>query len=151
MALDRQRRILPEDFKIGPLGEAHGGTADQDGAVASAEAFLASIVTGKVDTKLLAPESEKAVSDTVSFGLQQGYVPKSFRIGAPKVRENGEVTATVRLFGPDGTSEGEIYLAHIGKLWLVSDLQLNMAGLAVRKEKTGEKFFPSTYRWLLED
>lgn len=151
MALDRQKRILPEDFKIGPLGEAHGGTADEDAAIAVAEAFLASVVSGTADVKLLAPESGKTISDTVSFGLQQGYAPKSFRVGEPKVRENGEITATVRLFGADGTSEGEIYMSRVGKLWLVSDLQLSMAQMAIKKEKPKEKFFPSTYRWLLED
>jgi hypothetical protein len=151
MSLDRGKKILPEDFKIGRLGEAYGGTADENGAIAAADAFLASIVAGKVDPKLLAPESEKTVSDTISFGLQQGYAPKSFRVGAPKVRENGEITATVRLFGAEGAAEGEIYMAHVGKVWLVSDLQLSLAQLADKKEKPKEKFFPSTYRWLLED
>jgi hypothetical protein len=151
MALDRQKRILPEDFKIGPLGEARGGTVDTDAAIAAAEAFLASVVSGTPDVKLLAPDSGKAVSDTVTFGLQQGYTPKSFRVGTPKVRDDGEITATVRLFGADGTSEGEIYMSRVGKAWLVSDLQLSMAQLAVKKEKSKEKFFPSTYRWLLED
>ena len=151
MALDSQKRLLPEDFKIGPLGEARGGTADEDAAIAVASAFLASVVSGTPDVKLLAPESGKTVSDTVTFGLQQGYTPKSFRLGAPKARENGEITATVRLFGADGTSEGEIYMSHVGKVWLVSDLQLSMAQLAVKRAKPKEKFFPSTYRWLLED
>jgi hypothetical protein len=151
MSLDREKRMIPEDFKIGPLGEAYGGTADENGAIAAADAFLASVVAGKVDQKLLAPESEKTVADTVSFGLQQGYAPKSFRVGAPKVREDGEITATVRLFGQEGSSEGEIYLSRVGKSWLVSDLQLSLAEMAVKKEKPKEKFFPSTYRWLLED
>jgi hypothetical protein len=151
MALDREKRILPEDFKIGPLGDAREGTDDTDGAIAVADAFLASVVSGKVDSRLLAAESQKTVSDTVSFGLRQGYTPKSFRVGAPKVRDNGEITATVRLFGTDGTSEGEIYMSRAGKAWLVSDLQLSMAQMAVKKEKPKEKFFPSTYRWLLED
>jgi hypothetical protein len=151
MALDREKRLLPEDFKIGPLGEARGGKSDENDAVGAANAFLASIVAGKVDPKLLAPESEKTVSDTISFGLRQGNVPRSFRVGTPKLREDGEITATVRLFGDDGTSEGEIYMSHVGKLWLVSDLQLSLAQLAVKKEKPKEKFFPSTYRWLLED
>jgi hypothetical protein len=35
--------------------------------------------------------------------------------------------------------------------WLVSDLQLSMGQMAVTKEKPKEKFFPSAYRWLLEE
>ena len=151
MALDREKRIVPEDFKIGTLGEAFGGAADENAAIAAADSFLASVVAGKVDQKLLAPESEKTVAGTVLFGLQQGYVPKSFRVGVPKVREDGEITATVRFFGQEGTSEGEIYMSRVGKSWLVSDLQLSLAEMGTKKEKPKEKFFPSTYRWLLED
>jgi hypothetical protein len=151
MSLDREKRIVAEDFKIGPLGEASGGTSEENAAVAAANAFLASVVAGKADPQLLAPESEKTVAGMVAFGLQQGYAAKAFRVGAPKTRQDGEITATVRLFGPDGTSEGEIYMSRVGKSWLVSDLQLSLAEMAIKKQKPKEKFFPSTYRWLLED
>jgi hypothetical protein len=151
MSLDREKLIAPEDFKIGPLGEPYGGTADENAAISAADAFLASVVAGKADQKLLSPESGKTIAGMISFGLQQGYAPKSFRVGDPKTRDDGEITATVRLFGGDGTAEGEIYMSRVGKSWLVSDLQLSLAEMAVKKDKPKEKFFPSTYRWLLED
>jgi hypothetical protein len=151
MALDRDKHALPEDFKIGPLGDSREEKADEAGAMAAAEAFLAHLVAGRIDRTLLTPDSEKAVSDTLAYGLQQGFTPASYRLGLPKKHDNGEVAANVRLFGADGTSEGEIYMAMAGTQWLVSDLQLSLAALAVTREKSKEKFFPSAYRWLLED
>jgi hypothetical protein len=151
MALDRDKRLLPEDFKIGPLGESRGQKADEAGAMATAEAFMARLVTGKIDRTLIAPESEKALSDTLGYGLQQGFTPLSYRLGMPKKSDSGEIAVNVRLFGADGTSEGEIFLARAGSKWLVSDFQLSLAALAVTREKSKQKFFPSAYRWLLED
>ena len=87
----------------------------------------------------------------LAYGLQQGNTPASFRLGSAKTRDDGEITATVRLFGTAGTAEGEIYMSKPAAQWLVSDLQLSMAQMAVTKEKPKEKFFPSAYRWLLEE
>ena len=151
MALGRQTRTLPEDFKIGPLGDNRTEDQDANDAVSAAEAFLTGVVAGKPDGTLLTAESEKTVLDTLAYGLKQGYTASSFRLGTPKVQDDGEIAANVRLFGADGTAEGEIYLARTGKKWLVSDLQLSLAQLAVKHEKAKEKYFPSAYRWLLEE
>jgi len=151
MALGRQTRTLPEDFKIGPLGDNRTENQDANAAVSAAEAFLTSLVAGKADGSLLAADSQKTVLDTLTYGLKQGYAPSSFRIGTPKVQDDGEIAANVRLFGADGTAEGEIYMARTGRKWLVSDLQLSLAQLAVKREKSKEKYFPSAYRWLLEE
>ena len=151
MALGRERRILPEDFKIGPLGDNGAGRTDESRALSAASEFLARLVAGSVDKKLVAPEAQDRMADTLTFGLTQGNIPSSYRIGTPKSRENGEVTAAVRLFGKEGTSEGEIYVSPSGSQWLVADLQLSLAQLSVRKDKPKAKFFPLEYRWLLEE
>ncbi len=151
MALGRERRIMPEDFKVGALGDDRTARKDDSRALAAADAFLSRLVGGSVDTTLLAVESRDRVSDTLSFGLKRGNVPTSFRLGAPQSRDDGEIAAAVRLFGPIGTSEGEIYLAASGSAWLVADLQLSLAQLSVKREKPNEKFFPLEYRWLLEE
>ncbi len=151
MALGRGRRILPEDFKIGPLGDDRGTAREENLAAEAAEAFLASLVAGRIDRKLLSPESEQTIADTLSYGLSRGYAPTSYRLGAPKSRDNGEITARVRLFGPTGSAEGDIYVAPAGTRWLVADLQLSLAQLAVKRDTAKEKFFPLEYRWLLEE
>ena len=151
MALGRQTRKLPEDFKIGPLGDNRTEDQDANGALSVADAFLTGLVAGKPDGALLAADSQKTVLDTLTYGLKQGYTPSSFRLGTPKAQDNGEIAANVRLFGAEGTAEGEIYMARTGKKWLVTDLQLSLAQLAVKREKSKEKYFPSAYRWLLEE
>jgi hypothetical protein len=151
MALGRAAPILPEDFKIGPLGDDRGEQQDQNRAMDAADRFLSGLVSGSVDKALLAADSREAVSDTLSFGIGHGNTPTSFRVGRPRTRDDGEVTAAVRLFGKESSSEGEIYVSHSGSEWLVADLQLNLAELSVKQEKAKEKFFPLEYRWLLEE
>lgn len=87
----------------------------------------------------------------LQYGIQRGDVPRSFRIGAPKKHESGEISANVRLFGQEGTSEGEIFMTRAGGHWLVSDFQISMEDLKVKQEKPKERFFPSSYRWMLQE
>jgi hypothetical protein len=89
------------------------------------------------------------VGESIAFSLDRGDTPTSFRLGKPKPRDGGEIAANVRLFGPEGSAEGEIYMVAENRQWLVSDLQISMADLRMKREKPKEKFFPSSYRWLL--
>jgi len=151
MALGRESRFLPEDFKIGPLGDARGSDLRGDKAMTTAEHFLSHLVGGTIETKDISPDAQASLSDTISYGLKRGYQPIAYRLGAIKTDANGQMSATLRLWGTVGTSEGEIYFTRVGEEWLVSDLQLSLAQMAVAKTAPKEKFFPSAYRWLLED
>ena len=151
LPLGRAARVLPEDFKIGVLADARVGDAEEQQAMTAASSFLSRLVAGKVDASLLDPETGGRVSDMLGFGLERGDLPRAFRVGTPKKHESGEVTANVRLFGPEGTSEGEIALSRTGGRWLVKDLQISMDDLQVKTEKPKERFFPSSYRWMLEE
>lgn len=150
VALGRDGRVLPEDFKIGPLGDVQAADQGQEQAMQAAGQFLTALAGGKVDKDLIAEDARDSMAGTLGFGLSRGDTPKSWRLGRPRTRADGEVTAAVRLFGRQGTSEGEIYVARSGSRWLVSDLQISLADLAVKSEKPKEKFFPLDYRWLLE-
>jgi hypothetical protein len=151
LAIGRSTPIMPEDFKIGLLGDQDGPQQDQDKAMEAARRFLSDLVAGKVDKTMLAPDSRDAVSDALSFGLERGNKPTSFRVGRPRTRDDGGVTAAVRLFGTDSSTEGEIYVSRSGAEWLVADLQVSLEQLSVKSEKPKEKFFPLDYRWLLEE
>lgn len=151
LSLGRDARVLPEDFKIGPLADQRVGDAEQQQALTTAGSFLSRLVAGKVDTGMIDPGTQSRVADMLNFGIQRGDVPRSYRIGTAKKHETGEVTASVRLFGPVGTSEGEISVARNGGHWVVTDLQISMDDLKVEREKPKERFFPSSYRWMLEE
>jgi hypothetical protein len=151
VALGREGRMLPEDFKIGPLGDALAAEKGQVPAMQVAGQFLTGLVGGKVDKELISDDARDTMAGTLTFGLSNGDTPTSWRLGRPRTRADGEVTAAVRLFGREGTSEGEIYVTHAGSRWLVADLQISLADLSVKSEKPKEKFFPLDYRWLLEE
>jgi len=151
LSLDRHGRVLPEDFKIGALADVRVGDADEQQAMTAASSFLSHLVGGKVDTILIDPGTQGRLADMLDFAVQRGDLPRSYRIGTPKKHETGDVTASVRLFGPAGTSEGEIVLARTDGHWLVTDLQISMDDLKVEREKPKERFFPSSYRWMLEE
>jgi len=151
LSLGRDSRILPEDFKIGAFGDTRAGDPDDQQAMAVAASFLSRLVSGKVEAAMLDPGCESRVSDMLDFGIQRGDVPLTYRLGAPKKHESGEITASIRLFGTVGTSEGEISLARASGHWFVTDLQISMDDLQVKQEKPTERFFPSSYRWMLEE
>jgi hypothetical protein len=149
MALDREKRFLPEDFKIGPLGDAHGNDARANAATATAEDFLGRLVAGSIETRDITPEAQASLSDTLMYGLKRGTTPTAYRIGTASADASGQWAAPVRLWGAVGTSEGEIYFVQAGDEWLVQDLQVSLAQLAVARTAPKGKFFPSAYRWLL--
>ena len=117
----------------------------------TATSFVTQLTKGTVDRSLLSADSADSVSDTLSFGLKHGDTPVSARVGAPSAHESGEITAAVRLFSAVGATEGEIYLVRSGKQWLVDDLQLSLDQLSVKREKSNTRFFPSPYRWLMQE
>lgn len=147
----RDQRILPEDFKIGPVADALAGDADTQQVLKAANAFLARLAAGKVEPSALAPEAQSRISDMIAFAVDHGSVPRSWRLGSFRKRETGEMTAAVRLFGAVGTSEGELTLEHSARQWLISDFQISLGALQVKSEKPKDRFFPSSYRWMLEE
>ena len=151
LSLARDGRTLPEDFKVGALGDARAGDADEQQALAAATSFLGRLEAGKIDATLLDPGAQSRLSDMLDFGIQRGDVPRSYRIGAPRKHEDGEITASVRLFGSVGTSEGEIAMARTGGHWLITDIQISMDDMQAKPEKPTQRFFPSSYRWMLEE
>jgi hypothetical protein len=151
MALDRDRLSYPEDFLIGPLGGAATGKKDDDAAYAAAAAFLAAAVDGKVEAQRLSADARDRVAEAFDFASERGYAPRSFRLGVPKDLSGGQVALNVRFFAGDGASEGEIYMAGEGTQWVVADVQVNFADLATARAARKDRFFPSDYRWLLEE
>ena len=147
----REGRTLPEDFSIGPLADERVGDSDEEQALSAASSFLTRLCAGKVNASLLAPADSARISDMIDFGLNRGDRPKEFRVGAPRKHDTGEIGANVRLFGAAGTSEGEIIMTRTAGRWLVADLQISLDDMQIKKEKPKERFFPSSFRWMLQE
>jgi len=149
LLLGPARRVLPEDFLIGPLADPSGGTDDEKAALAAAAALLGSVAAGAPDGSLLTGDSRDAVLDLLGAAARGGGGPLAVRLGSAVLLPSGEISANVRLLRGQGSAEGELYLRREGSRWLVSDVQVNPAALAAARSRPAGRFFPSPYRWLL--
>jgi hypothetical protein len=143
-----QDGILPEDFEIGPLGAARLLGDEERAAYQAAVSLLDAFARGRVDRAGLAAGSREALAGTIAFALEQGDRPVAWRLGPP-LTSGSELVANLRLFGTDGSAEGELYARREGGGLLVSDLQIDPARMRVRRKRPDRTFFPSPYRWLL--
>jgi hypothetical protein len=140
---------MAEDFTLGPLGDATAGTDEQKEALLAAEQFLSSLVGGSPSPELLSPGSGQAILELLQPLTGAQAAPSAFRLGNAVALPAGELSANIRLSRGRGRAEGEIYLGKEAGRWLVTDVQVNPAALALVHEKPAKKFFPSPYRWLL--
>jgi hypothetical protein len=143
-----QDGTLPEDFEIGPLGAARLLGDDERAAYKAAASLLDAFARGRVERTGLAADSRDALAGTIAYALERGDLPVAWRLGPPRATSS-ELVANLRLFGTDGSAEGELYARREGGDFRVSDLQIDPARMRVRRERSGRTFFPSPYRWLL--
>lgn len=142
-------RLVPEDFEIGPLADARAAGGDEKAALAAAAALLSSVAAGAPQAGQVTEDSRDAVLDLLSPVGAPGQGPLAFRLGRPVTLPDGEISVNLRLLRGEGTAEGEMYMRRQDGRWLVADVQVNPAALAVARGKPEERFFPSPYRWLL--
>ncbi|OHD73222.1 MAG: hypothetical protein A2177_02965 [Spirochaetes bacterium RBG_13_68_11] len=143
-----QDGTLPEDFEIGPLGAARLLGDDERAAYNAAASLLDAFARGRVNRTGLTADSRDALAGTIGYALERNDLPVAWRLGPPRATGSEQV-ANLRLFGTDGSAEGELYARREGGDFRVSDLQIDPARMRVRRERSGRTFFPSPYRWLL--
>lgn len=143
-----QDGILPEDFEIGPLGAVRLLAGDERAAAEAAAALLEAFAAGRADRTAIAVDARDGLAGMLSAALERGDRPVAWRLGPPRP-DGAEQVANLRLFGADGSAEGELYARREGGVVLVSDLQIDLARMRVRRARPDRTFFPSPYRWLL--
>jgi hypothetical protein len=114
--------VISADFEIGKLQsgfENEGITAD---ILSTADAFLMSVVNGKVNTKLIASEKMSFVQRMMTDGLEISG-PTAYRIG--EINTVSEPSwAKVRMFSGKGWSSGILYFIREGG-WKIYDFHLD--------------------------
>jgi len=145
-----QQRIVPMDFKIGPLQDRVQAPLDLLSATGVTRRFLESLVARTPDYSLVAEENRNLLRDLISYPLSRGYLPDSFRIGKLAFEGDVNVRANIRLLKGKAVTEGEIYLRKIDEVWKVDDLQVGFTLLAREYQRDTEPFRPGDYRFLLE-
>jgi hypothetical protein len=146
-----QQRLMPDDFRIGPLQDGVSGARDNLRARETIRAFFDGIAQKKVDDTLVLPADLAEIKAVVSYPLAQGYVPQRWRVGKLAFENDGALRATIRLFKDEGATTGEIYLAKDGDQWRVSDLQAGFTLLGKKYEKPKEPFMPGSYQFLRDN
>jgi hypothetical protein len=147
-------RLLPEDFEIGPLGDALGGSRAERLARAAAVRFLSGLASGKVPGADILPDRREELARSLQYYLDRKLLPSRFRLGPFVELEDGSLRCRVRLFGGAGSTpdsspasaSGELYLASAEGTWYVADAQVGLAALGVPAPSRREKYVPSEVR-----
>jgi len=152
-SLDPKKAALPEDFRIGPLSgaSAAGLSAEDAETLRRAAAFLADLTKSRIAEELLLPDRKEALSRFIADAIDRGFLPLSFRLGPVNRTEDSGLRVNVRLFGSVGTASGELFFLESERQWMISDIQIRFESLAQQQAPGEEKFFPSSYRWLLDE
>jgi len=142
-------RIIPEDFKIGPLQDSLDPGKKKDLALIM-EQFLKSLTQGEIEEDLLIPSDRTELSRFLAYHIDRGLIPRSYRFGSINLDDPALARANVRLFSETGVSEGEIYLTKEGSLWYITDLQIAFEQLNIAYQQSDRKFIPYSYGWTIQ-
>lgn len=142
-------RIIPEDFKIGPLQDNFDPGNNKD-LTLIIDQFLKILTRGKIEEDLLIPSDRTELSRFLAYHIGRGLIPRSYRFGSINLDDPSVARANVRLFSEIGVSEGEIYLAKEHGIWYISDLQIAFEQLGIAYQKSDEKFIPCSYGWTIQ-
>jgi hypothetical protein len=152
-------KVLPEDFKIGPLADLEGNDRSTLEMITVSTRFLQALQDGVVDGESLLSEVRQELTTSIRYYLEQDLIPVNYRIGAittesyaegdrtQSLLEPGRAWMNLRLFGTPGVSEGELYLERSGGRWYVSDLQIDFERMRQEYVREQEVYYPSTYGW----
>jgi len=135
---------LPEDMRIGPLGDTLAG----DPLLTAAESFLRGLEEGKILRDLAAGSSRDYLEKVFQPILEEGPLPVRYRLGIPRIYEPGKARINIRLYGTRGRTGGELLLEEEGAVWRIGDLQIDWNGLSEEYKKDFDLYEPQTYRWL---
>ena len=143
----RAPRLLPHDYKIGPLQDLLAAGRTESEALDILISFLTALAEGTVAEAAMVADRRQSLSRSLRFHLRDGRLPRAARIGAVTVADD-QIHVAVRLFGDPGRVAGEAYLEATPDGWRIADLQLDLQRLAQPYTAPAE-FEPSAARWLL--
>ncbi len=142
-------RIIPEDFKIGPLQDSLDPGNKKDLTLIM-EQFLKSLTRGEIEENLLIPSDRTELSRFLAYHIGRGLIPRSYRFGSINLDDPALARANVRLFSNTGVSEGEIYLAKEEGFWYITGLQIAFEQLSIAYQQSDRKFMPYSYGWTIQ-
>ena len=142
-------RIIPEDFKIGLLQDTLD-PGNKKSLTLLMEEFFKSLTRGEIEENLLIPSDRTELNRFLTYHIDRGLIPQSYRLGSINLDDPGLARANVRLFSETGVSEGEIYLTKEDSLWYITNLQIAFEQLSIAYQQSDQKFIPYSYGWTIQ-
>jgi hypothetical protein len=135
----------PEDYEIGEL-QGYSDDKNVRAILERIRAFVRGLEEGMVPVEDIHPDWKSQAQRSLTFHLERGNIPTDVRVGAIDLYAADLARANIRLIGEPGIALGEIYLRKMDNLWLVDDIQLDLAKLAEEPVERQEPYEPSVYR-----
>ena len=136
--------LLPEDMVIGPLG----GEPGKNPVSVPLYGFFSALKSGNFNESFILESSRSYLKTVFQPILEEKLFPESFRLGEPRIYEQGQASVNVRLFAGSGRTAGRVSMEMQDDVWKISDLQLDFTELKKEYKKDFEVYEPQTYRWL---
>ena len=138
--------ILPEDFKIGPLG----GGPEQEPVLNPVRQLLKGLSEGTTDETLLVSELRPSL-----MRILEDFPPGdlTYRLGKVHFLDEGYSSVNCRIYRPiegdeQAVASGELHLEYFEGAWLIAAVDIDFQDLVRPYLRDTASFEPQTYRWL---
>lgn len=145
-----QKRIVPEDFLIGPLENLQSSDYRTSLILKTANTFFKDLRIGTLNEECIHPSALLLISSSFNFYLEEEAVPDFVRIGKAEITGKS-ARINLRFYRDKGVTDGEMILEETetddGKKWLITDFQADLMKLFDEYKPAEEPFEPGAYNF----
>lgn len=145
-----QKRIVPEDFLIGPLENLQSSDYRISQILKTANTFFKDLRIGTLNEECIHPSALLLLSSSFGFYLEEEAVPDVVRIGKAEITGKS-ARINLRFYRDKGVTDGEMILEETetddGKKWLITDFQADLMQLLDEYKPAEEPFEPGAYNF----
>ena len=145
-----QKRIVPEDFLIGPLENLQSSDYRTSLILKTANTFFKDLRIGTLNEECIHPSALLLLSSSFGFYLEEEAVPDFVRIGKAEITGKS-ARINLRFYRDKGVTDGEMILEETetddGKKWLITDFQADLMKLFDEYKPPEDPFEPGAYNF----
>ena len=145
-----QKRIVPEDFLIGPLENLQSSDYRTSLILKTANTFFKDLRIGTLNEECIHPSALLLLSSSFGFYLEEEAVPDFVRIGKTEITGKS-ARINLRFYRDKGVTDGEMILEETetddGKKWLITDFQADLMKLFDEYKPPEDPFEPGAYNF----
>lgn len=145
-----QKRIVPEDFLIGPLENLQSSDYRTSLILKTANTFFKDLRIGTLNEECIHPSALLLLSSSFDFYLEEEAIPDFVRIGKAEITGKS-ARINLRFYRDKGVTDGEMILEETetddGKKWLITDFQADLMKLFDEYKPPEDPFEPGAYNF----